>query len=211
MLLAANKPADALTLVVSLGLRDPLSTRVVCTSAQRLGLRKALLASFVDCTGINMAKVSRSVQSFEQGGDSSLTFSGDFSQADLVHREPTNQSRIVGGHGKTFADSYTLGKADTAVGEIVWTTTGTGGSRFGALLGAGNGTPETMVFVERKEGAAWQEIGRIVVGTNAEVLAPSIVTLSEPAIGIVRVRILDNAKGPWGHVLADALTFFNAE
>ena len=211
MLLVAGHPKEALAVALSFGLNDALSHKTLCTAVRQLALAPSLARSpTAACLPTDTLNFSISRQSFEEETDPSLTFLQKLTTAHLINRSPPAQARVLGGHGKRFLDTFTQTEGDANFGEVVWTSKAKG-ALFGALLAGGDHSGATSVVIEKQDGAGWSQVGKLNPNTGSEILTPHILHLSARVDGVVRVRIVDQSKGPWGHIVADSLTFLDLE
>jgi hypothetical protein len=176
LMLAAGRPGTALAVAYAVLPSAALAPRVACTAAEQLAIRPELYVSALDCAKRPPIKVRISRQSFETDQDKTLSFAGGLNVSHIVKHGPTNQHRIFGGQGRRFLNTFSAKMRDQVQGEVVWRPERAAGTRFGVLAGAGIGTDETRVVVEKLRGLHWTEIGRIVLlGSQKELMVPHLV------------------------------------
>jgi len=211
MLLAARRWSDVLLFGLAFGAGVPQLDAAVCTAARRLGLRPDAVAEGLDCATVPDATPPRVVrQSFERPDEPGLRYE-DGGRGTLrptaTRRLHGAQREIGGGHDHLFINSYDERLQDTARGSVVWGPLPWAGRRFGALVGGGRDAARLHVVVEGRRDGRWVELARLESAANAEVLGARTADLGpEPADQVV-VRVVDASADPWGHILADALTF----
>ncbi|NMC70261.1 MAG: hypothetical protein GYA57_09375, partial [Myxococcales bacterium] len=76
-----------------------------------------------------------------------------------------------------------------------------------ALVGGGRDAARLHVVVEGRRDGRWVELARLASPANEEVLAARTADLGPGPADQVVVRVVDASTEPWGHILADALTF----
>ncbi|MBN1772331.1 MAG: hypothetical protein JXB32_13765, partial [Deltaproteobacteria bacterium] len=213
MLLAARRWSDALLLGLALGAGVPELDAATCTAARRLGLRPDAVAAGLDCAAVPDVVPPPVVrQSFERPDDPALRYD-DGGTGTLrpvaTRRLHGAQREIGGGHDRLFVNSYDEALKDAAVGSVVWGPLPWPGRRFGALVGGGRDASRLHVLVEGLRDGRWVPLARLGGAADQEVLGARVVDLGPEAAEQVVVRVVDASPDPWGHILADALTFID--
>ena len=210
MLLAARRFSDALLSGLALGTDAPDAAGAVCTAARKLGLRPDAVARGLDCSSFPDVPLPRVVrQSFEDPSDPLLEFGSRTLLPVQMHRITAHQQVFSGGHGRLIVNSFGSATKDRATGEVTWGPIPWAGRRFGALIGGGNDIAHIHVAVEGLVDGAWIELARLAHTSNSEILEARIADLGPNPAEKVRVRIVDDGRNNWGHILADALTFID--
>jgi hypothetical protein len=179
----------------------PETTGALCLAAGKLGLRGDRLGADVVCPGSTVGVPLVVRQSFEDPADPSLSFT-PASRRWLTAAAHPGQTRVFGGQGRLFIDTFDTGPAGE--GEVVWGPFRAPGRRFGALV-AGSKARTLSVVVEARGARGWAEVARLPPPPHPTVMMP--VRAELPGAGEVRVRIVDRDPQPDGYLLVDALTF----
>lgn len=211
VLLAARRWSDALLLGLAFGAGNPRLDPAICAAARRLGLRPDAVAEGLDCATVPDAPLPRIVrQSFERPDDPALRYEGSLAMRPTATRRlSAPQREIGGGHDRLFVNSFDEDSGDAAAGAVVWGPIPWAGRRFGALVGGGRDPQRLHVLVEGLRDGRWVERARLESEENGEVLGARVADLGPEPAELVRVRVVDASTGPWGHILADALTFLD--
>jgi hypothetical protein len=213
LLLAARRWSDVLLLGLAFGPGDPEVDAATCTAARRLGLRPDAVAAGLDCATVPDAPLPPMLrQSFEQPDDPRLRYNDGGSgtlRPVAMRRIHGAQREIGGGHHRLFVNSYDEQLKDAAVGSLVWGPLPWAGRRFGLLVGGGRDVTRLHVSVEGLVDGRWVVLGRLGSAANEEVLGARVIDLGPQAAEQVVVRVVDDSRVAWGHILADALTFID--
>ena len=213
LLLAARRWSDALLFGLAFGRGDPETDAAICTAARRLGLRPDAVAAGLDCATLPDARLPPVLrQSFERLDDPLLRWNDGGTgtmRPTATRRLHGAQREVGGGHHRLFVNSYDERVKDAAVGSVTWGPLPWAGRRFGVLVGGGRDAARLHVSVEGLVDGRWVVLGRLGSSANEEVLSARVLDLGPQAAEQVLVRIVDDSRDVWGHILADALTFID--